>query len=107
VPGCGSDHRCRHRRSWPDRLRGERVESVHGFGQFRRGFAHDRNAVVLGYGSIHVTPVAIGVADSQAFRYAVRDRHGVRAHDEFPACDEFPNEREFRDAQFHGARHPR
>ncbi len=41
MPGSGCDHRCRHRRSRPDCVRGERVDSfrrrVGGFGRFGNG----------------------------------------------------------------------
>ena len=42
MPGSGCDHRCRHRRSWPDCVRGERVDSFRrrvggGFGRFGHG----------------------------------------------------------------------
>jgi hypothetical protein len=109
VPGSGCDHRDRHLRSWPERVRGEWVESIRrrvvgGFGLHARGVAD-----VRAHESTRVVPDAINLADTQAFRgrSAFRHRHGFRASDEFPPCDEFVGEHEFWDAQFHGSQHPR
>ena len=69
MPGSGCDHRCRHLRSWPERVRGEWV------GSFRRrhvggGFGLDARsvAVVRAHGYTRVIPDAINLADTRAFR---------------------------------------
>ena len=67
MPGSGCDHRCRHRRSWPDRVRGEWVESFR-----RRVGAFVRRARfvagVRAYGYTRVGPDASDFADTHAFR---------------------------------------
>jgi hypothetical protein len=75
VPGSGCDHRCRHRRNWPDRVRGERVESFRGrvgsgFGRFGGGFVRYARVVadVRAYGYTRVGPDTSDFADTQAFR---------------------------------------
>ena len=67
MPGSGCDHRCRHLRSWPDRVRGEWVafrrrvgggyERIGGFG--RHADDHEYTRVI---------PDASKLADTRAFR---------------------------------------
>jgi len=75
VPGSGCDHRCRHLRSWPERVRGERVDSLRqpvGGGCERivrgPGWPVWGLADVRGHGYTHVIPDAISLADTSAFR---------------------------------------
>lgn len=64
MPGSGCDHRCRHLRSWPERVRGEWVES------FRRRIGGGSERIGGGFG-LH----ARGVADVRAYEYThvIRD----------------------------------
>ena len=73
MPGSGCDHCCRHRRSWPDRVRGEWVESFRGrvgsgFGRFGGGFVRHARVIadVRAYGCTWVGPSDF--ADTHAFR---------------------------------------
>jgi len=75
VPGSGFDHRGRHLRSWPDRMRGERVESLRrrvggDYGRFGGGFGRHARGVadVRAYGYARVIPDASDLADTHAFR---------------------------------------
>ena len=73
MPGSGCDHRCRHRRSRPDRVRGEWVESFRrrtGFGRFGGGFVRHARVVayVRAYGYTRVVLNASEIADTRAFR---------------------------------------
>ena len=74
MPGSRCDHRCRHRRSWPDRVRGEWVDFFRrragGFGRFVGGFVrHARvTADVRAYPYTRVVPDASDFADTHAFR---------------------------------------
>ena len=75
MPGSGGDHRCRHLRSWPERVRGEWVEPFRrrvgggykriggGFGQHTRGVAD-----VRAHGYTHVIPDTSRLADTRTFR---------------------------------------
>ena len=70
MPGSGCDRRCRHLRSWPERVRGEWVESFRrpvsggydGFGRHAWGVAD-----VRAHGDTHVIPDANRLADTRAF----------------------------------------
>jgi hypothetical protein len=75
VPGSGCDHRCRHLRSWPERVRGEWVESFRrrvdgGYERFGGGFDRHARGVadVRAHGYTRVIPRASDLADTHAFR---------------------------------------
>ena len=72
MPGSGCDHRCRHLRGWPERVRGEWVESFrrHVGGGTERSFGlHARGvADVRAYGYAHVIPDGSRLADTRACR---------------------------------------
>jgi len=72
VPGSGCDHRCRHLRSWPERVRGERVESFRRRvgGGIERSFDLGARGVadVRAYGYTRVIPDGNRLADTRARR---------------------------------------
>ena len=75
MPGSGFDHCGRYLRSWPDRMRGERIESFRcrvggGYGRFGGGFGgHARGvADVRAYGYTWVIADASDLADTHAHR---------------------------------------
>jgi hypothetical protein len=74
VPGSGCDHRRRHLRSWPERVRGEWVESfrcrIGGYERIGGGFGlHARGvADVRAYEYTRVIPDASRLADTHAYR---------------------------------------
>lgn len=84
MPGSGGDHRCRHLRSWCERVRGEYVDScrrrVSGGSERIDGFdRHARRvADVRTHGYTHVVPDASKLADTGAFRGREAFRHRFR-----------------------------
>ena len=75
MPGSGCDRRCRHLRGWPERVRGEWVESFRrrvGGGYERIGGGLGRHAWgvadVRAHGDTHVIRDASRLADTRAFR---------------------------------------
>ena len=72
MPGSGCDHRCRHLRGWPERVRGEWVESFRrrvGGGTERSFGLHARGvADVRAYGYTPVIPDGSRLTDTHARR---------------------------------------